>query len=80
VETFDAELRDLYSEACGWVLARAHLKASEVRVIAHWMGSGDAFDEVIGDFTLAYADQPERDPALLKAAVRKGKVDALTGA
>jgi hypothetical protein len=62
------------------VLARAHAKASEVRVIADRMGSCDAFDEAIGDFALAYADQAERDHALLKAAVRKGKVDALTGA
>ncbi len=80
VESFDAELLELYAEACGWVLARAHSKASEVRVIANWMGSGDAFDEAIGEFALAYADQAERDHALLKAAVRKGKVEALTGA
>ena len=29
VETFDAETLDVYANACGWALARAHAKASE---------------------------------------------------
>ena len=36
--------------------------------------SSDEFDEAIGKFALAYADQAERDYAALKATVRKGKV------
>ena len=30
VETFDDEMLVLYAKACGWVLARAHAKASDV--------------------------------------------------
>jgi len=75
VETFDAEMLDVYAQACGWVLARAHAKASEISAtISGYLGSSnDAFDTAMGKFALAYADQAERDHAALEAAVRKGK-------
>lgn len=76
VETFDDELLVLYAKACGWVLARAHAKASDVSTISGYLGSSDQFDEAVGDFAMAYADQAERDHAALKAAVRKGKIIA----
>ena len=44
--------------------------------IGGYLGSSDQFDEAMGDFALAYADQAERDHAALKAAVRKGKISA----
>ena len=66
----------LYAKACGWVLARAHAKASDVSTISGYLGSSDQFDEAVGDFAMAYADQAERDHAALKAAVRKGKIIA----
>lgn len=76
VETFNAEMLELYANACGWALARAHAKVSEISTtISGYLGSSsDEFDEAMGDFALAYADQAERDHAALKAAVRKGKV------
>jgi hypothetical protein len=81
VETFNAEMLDVYAQACGWVLARAHAKASEVAAtISGYLGSSnDAFDAAMGKFALAYADQAERDHAALKAAVRKGRVVAREG-
>jgi uncharacterized protein (DUF2252 family) len=79
VETFDAEMLDAYAQACGWVLARAHAKASEISAtISGYLGSSnDAFDTAMGKFALAYADQAERDHATLKAAVRKGEIAAI---
>jgi len=76
VETFNAEMLEVYAMACGWVLARAHSKASEISAtISGYLGStNDEFDTVMGKFALAYADQAERDHAELKAAVRKGKI------
>jgi uncharacterized protein (DUF2252 family) len=78
VETFDAEMLDVYAQACGWVLARAHAKASEISAsISGYLGtSNDAFDVAMGKFALAYADLAERDHAGLKAAVRRGEVVA----
>ena len=76
IETFNAEMLNVYSMACGWVLARAHSKASEISAtISGYLGSSsDAFDRAMGKFALAYADQTERDHAALKVAVRKGKI------
>jgi hypothetical protein len=58
------------------VLARAHSSVSEIfATIRGYLGSSnDEFDAAMGDFALAHADQPERDHAVLKAALRKGKI------
>jgi uncharacterized protein (DUF2252 family) len=77
VEAFDAEVLDIYAMACGWVLARAHAKVSEISsTISGYLGaSSDELDVAMGKFALAYADQAERDHAALRAAVRKGTVE-----
>ncbi len=75
VETYDAETLSVYGEACGWSLARAHAKGGDALTISGYLGTKDPFDEAMGDFALAYADQTERDHAALKAAVRAGKVE-----
>jgi uncharacterized protein (DUF2252 family) len=74
VETFDAEMLKAFGQACGWVLARAHAKAGSPIRISGYLGSSDTFDEAMGKFAVAYADQTERDHAALKAAVRAGKI------
>ena len=75
VETFDAKTLSVYGEACGWSLARAHAKGGDALTISGYLGTKDPFDEAMGDFARAYADQTERDHAALKAAVRAGKVE-----
>ena len=76
IETFNAEMLEVYAKTCGWALARAHAKISEISAtISGYLGSSsDEFDEAMGKFALAYADQVERDYTALKAAARKGKV------
>ena len=71
-----AMMLEVYSMACGWVLARAHAKGSAVAsTISGYLGSSnDEFDIAMGKFALAYADQTERDHAMLKTAVRRGKI------
>jgi uncharacterized protein (DUF2252 family) len=76
LETYDPEMLLFYAKACGWVLARAHAKSGDACAIGGYLGSSDPFDEAIGDFSLAYAEQNDRDFAALKAAVRSGKVTA----
>jgi uncharacterized protein (DUF2252 family) len=75
VETYDAEMLSIYGQACGWVLARAHAKAGDPWAISGYFGKNAQFDEAMGKFALAYADQAERDHAALKAAVRAGTVE-----
>ena len=77
VETFDAEELTIYARLCGWALARAHAKAGDPWTISGYLGKHDQFDQAIGKFALAYADQAEQDHAALKAAVRAGRVEVL---
>jgi hypothetical protein len=41
------------------------------------MGKSDTFDQAIATFSMAYADQNEKDHAALERAVRAGKVKAV---
>jgi uncharacterized protein (DUF2252 family) len=66
-----------YAEYCGWTLARAHAKSGDAATISGYLGKGDAFDEALGAFALAYADQTEQDHAALVEAVRSGRLEAL---
>jgi uncharacterized protein (DUF2252 family) len=67
-----------YLELCGWTLARAHARSGPAAVIAGYVGSGAVFDDAITRFAVAYADQTERDHALLVEAVRTGRIEART--
>ncbi|MCU0851249.1 MAG: DUF2252 domain-containing protein [Candidatus Thermoplasmatota archaeon] len=40
------------------------------------MGTSDSFDKAIASFSVAYADQNEKDYASLKHAIREGKIKA----
>jgi uncharacterized protein (DUF2252 family) len=80
VEAMDREMLDIYAMRCGQTLARAHAKSGDAAMISGYLGQGDGFDEALGDFSIAYADQAERDHAALKAAVRRGDVDVELGA
>jgi uncharacterized protein (DUF2252 family) len=75
VETNDAEMLSTYGRACAWALARAHAKAGDPWRISGYLGKQDVFDDAMGRFALAYADQAERDHATMKAAVRAGIIE-----
>jgi hypothetical protein len=75
VETYDAEVLSIYGRTCGWALARAHAKAGDPCKVSGYLGKRDAFDDAMGRFAVAYADQAEEDHELLKRAVRSGLVD-----
>ena len=66
-----------YAELCASTLACAHAKSGDAAAISGYLGRGDAFDQAIGEFSLAYADRNELDHAALVAAVKAGYVKAL---
>jgi uncharacterized protein (DUF2252 family) len=66
-----------YAELCGSVLARAHAKSGDAAKISGYLGKTDVFDQAIGEFSLAYAEQTVRDHAALVAAVNAGRLTAL---
>jgi uncharacterized protein (DUF2252 family) len=79
VETMIPGSMALYAQICASTLARAHARSGDRIAIASYMGKGDVFDVAIADFSVAYADQNERDYARLQAAVKKGTIKAQTG-
>ncbi len=69
----------LYARICGETLARAHARSGDRIAIASYLGTGDAFDRAIADFSAAYADQNERDYKALVKAARSGRLAVQTG-
>jgi uncharacterized protein (DUF2252 family) len=67
-----------YASFCGWALARAHARAGDPAFISGYLGPGDAFDRAIVEFSEDYADQTERDYKLLLAAIKSGRLKAVT--
>jgi hypothetical protein len=65
-----------YGELWGWTLARAHARCGDRIAIAAYLGQSAVFDQAIGEFAAAYADQNERDSCSLAAASKTGRVAA----
>jgi uncharacterized protein (DUF2252 family) len=65
-----------YVKLCGWVLARGHARTGDPAQISGYLGKSDAFDEAVAEFATEYADQAERDYALLLKAIRTGRIRA----
>ena len=74
VETQPPKVMRAYATLCGLALARAHDKAGDAAMIAGYLGSSDQFDEAIGDYAVAYADEVERDYRSFVRAVRSGRL------
>jgi len=66
----------LYGKLCAWTLARAHARTGDRIAISAYLGRKPVFDEAIGEYARAYADQSERDHAELVAAISSGLIDA----
>jgi len=79
VGTFRVPGATLYARLCGATLARAHARLGDRVAIAAYLGRGDAFDRAIAEFSVAYADQNERDYKAFAKAVRSGRLSAEMG-
>lgn len=75
VEVFTPGVMLQYAEWCGWTLAHAHARSGEPAKISGYLGKSDKFDVAIAEFSVAYADQSERDHEVLMNAVRAGKLE-----
>ena len=51
-----------YAATCGEVLARAHARTADAVVLSAYLGKSTVFDEAIGAFAMAYAEQTEAGP------------------
>jgi len=70
---------DDYGRLAGALLARAHTRSLDPRLLAGYFqnGGGDDLDEAFAKYACDYADQTEADHAELVKLVRTGKLPAL---
>ena len=66
-----------YARICGWTLARAHARSGDPVAVAEYLGTSDAFDISITDFSQRYADQNEQDYQEFVTAVKSGRLEAV---
>ena len=69
---------DDYGRLAGALLARAHLRSLDPRMLAGYLHRDTELDDAIGRYAVNYADQTEADHATLLAAVQAGRVPAKT--
>ena len=60
-----------YAAVCGEMLARGHARAGDSAMIAGYVGTSPRFDEAVGAFAQAYADQTEVDWKQLVKSLKK---------
>jgi hypothetical protein len=77
VETFGRAEMELYATWCGQALALSHARSGSSPLLSGYMGKSEVFDQAIAAFSMAYADQNEKDHAALARAVKRGKVKAV---
>ena len=77
VELFGPVMMTQYAEICGWALARAHARSGAPAAISGYLGKSDVFDQAIAKFSVAYADQSERDHDVLRKAAQAGDVEVV---
>ena len=68
-----------YQAICSHCLARAHARTGDEIKIQGYLGNEENFTKAIGNFSLAYADQVERDYERLMEAVKTGDIPVETG-
>ena len=49
-----------YARLCGWTLARGHARSGDAIALAAYLGTDNAFDKAIANFSEAYAVQNSR--------------------
>jgi hypothetical protein len=77
VEIFGAAELDVYAKFCGRALALSHARSGTPAMLSGYMGKGDVFDRAIAAFSIAYADQNEKDHTAMERAVKTGKMKAV---
>ncbi len=79
IELFNNNLLDGYARLCGWILARAHAKASGKAVeLAAYIGRSDRLCDALNAYAHSYADRVERDYDIFLDACRSGRLEART--
>jgi uncharacterized protein (DUF2252 family) len=76
VETFGKSEMFSFADWCGQALALSHARSGDAAMLSGYMGTSDTFDQAIAEFSIAYADQNEKDHAAFLKAIKSEKLDA----
>jgi uncharacterized protein (DUF2252 family) len=76
VDRFGKAKMMIFARWCGSSLAISHARSGDPALISGYLGNSDALDDALASFSVAYADQTEKDHAALERAIRAGKVEA----
>lgn len=76
IEDWDTGMMRQYGRMCAHALARAHARTGDAAMIAGYMGSGQTFDDAIGEFAVEYASQNRADYRTFIKAIREGRIQA----
>lgn len=74
LEGADPDSFRAYARICGQALARAYARSGDAALLSGYMGSSREFDDAIVEFSVAYADQTERDYKAFLRAIRYGRL------
>ena len=77
IEDWDTPVLRQYACMCAQALARAHARSGDAAMIAGYMGSGQAFDDAIGEFAVEYGDQARSDYRAFVQAIRDKRIEAI---
>ena len=65
-----------YADWCGQALALSHARSGDAAMLSGYLGNSDTFDMAIAEFSLAYANQNEKDHSLFQKAIKSGRIEA----
>jgi uncharacterized protein (DUF2252 family) len=77
VEIFGRAEMEVYAGWCGRALALSHARSGNPSTLSGYMGKSEVFDNAIVAFSMAYADQNEKDHGALERAVKRGTLRAV---
>ena len=76
IDDWDIGMMRQYGRMCAHALARAHARSGDAAMIAGYMGSGQTFDDAVGEFAVEYAAQNRSDYRAFIKAIREGRIQA----
>ena len=77
IEDWDVAAMRQYGRLCAHALARAHARTGDAAMISGYVGTGQTFDDAIGEFAFEYAAQNAADYRLFIKAIREGRIEAM---
>ncbi len=78
LDDWDTGILRQYARMCAHALARAHARSGDAAMISGYMGSGQTFDDAIGEFAVEYSDQNRSDYRRFVRAIRDGRIEAVS--